>query len=73
MWFELKGDERITQRCATDGCFGQPTWRLEHEGVGSNHCSGCREKITAFLARTALDKIDSECVTFVPDATITNA
>lgn len=44
-WFKLTGDERITQRCATLGCGGQPTWRLEAEGVGSNYCSGCREKI----------------------------
>lgn len=44
MWFELKGDERL-KRCASDECGGQPTWRLESDGVGSNYCSGCREKI----------------------------
>ena len=46
MWFKLKGDERITQRCATEGCGGQPTWRLEAEGVGSFYCSGCQERMT---------------------------
>lgn len=44
MWFQLTGDERLG-RCATDGCGGQPTSRLEHQGVGSNYCSGCRAKI----------------------------
>lgn len=44
MWFELSGDERL-KRCATDGCGGQPTWRLESDGVGSNYCSGCKERI----------------------------
>lgn len=45
MWFDLRGDERIAQRCATEGCGGQPTSRLEAGGVGSNYCSGCRAKI----------------------------
>lgn len=44
MWFKLTGDERLG-RCATEGCGGQPTSRFEYKGVGSNHCSGCREKI----------------------------
>lgn len=44
-WFELKGDERIMQRCASDNCGGQPTWRLEADGVGSNYCSGCKHVI----------------------------
>ena len=44
MWFELKGDERLG-RCATEGCGGQPSSRLEASGVGSNYCSGCRSKI----------------------------
>jgi hypothetical protein len=47
MWFELKGDERL-KRCATEGCGGQPTWRLEHGGTGSNYCSGCKERIGRF-------------------------
>lgn len=42
MWFELKGDARL-QRCATEGCGGQPTWRLECGGIGSNYCSGCKD------------------------------
>lgn len=45
MWFELKNDERL-KRCATDGCGGQPSWRLEASGTGSNYCSGCKTKIT---------------------------
>lgn len=44
-WFELKGDERINERCASENCPGQPTWRLEADGVGSNFCSGCKEHI----------------------------
>jgi hypothetical protein len=44
MWFDLKGDERLS-RCASEGCGGQPTFRLEAGGVGSNYCSGCRQKI----------------------------
>lgn len=42
MWFPLTGDERLG-RCATEHCGGQPTWRLEAEGQGSNYCSGCKE------------------------------
>jgi len=34
MWFRLPGDARIIGRCATEGCGGQPTWRLEANGVG---------------------------------------
>lgn len=45
MWFELKGEERINQRCATEGCGGQPVYRLEAAGVASNYCSGCRDRI----------------------------
>lgn len=44
MWFELTGDKRLG-RCASEDCGGQPTWRLESGGVGSNYCSGCKEKI----------------------------
>lgn len=44
MWFELKGDARLG-RCATDHCGGQPIWRLEADGVGSNYCSGCKQGI----------------------------
>jgi hypothetical protein len=44
MWFNLTGDERLG-RCATEGCGGQPTFRLEAGGIGSNYCSGCREQI----------------------------
>lgn len=43
-WFELKGDARLG-RCASENCGGQPTWRLEADGVGSNYCSGCKDYI----------------------------
>jgi len=46
-WFKLSGDARLG-RCATEGCGGQPTWRLEAGGVGSNYCSGCTVDIRAF-------------------------
>lgn len=45
MWFELKGDERITRRCASEGCHRQPTWKLEADGAGSFYCSGCKAMI----------------------------
>lgn len=44
MWFPLKGDERLG-RCATEGCGGQPIWRFEGAGFGSNYCSGCKMNI----------------------------
>lgn len=44
MWFERKGDARLGC-CTSCDCLGQPTWRLEADGVGSNYCSGCKEKI----------------------------
>ena len=44
MWFRLRGDARLG-RCASEDCGGQPMWRLEADGVGSNYCSGCRQKI----------------------------
>lgn len=40
-WFRLSGDARLG-RCATEGCAGQPTWRLEAGGVGSNYCPACK-------------------------------
>lgn len=46
MWFERKGDARLGC-CTTDDCMGQPTWRLEANGVGSNYCPGCKEKVEA--------------------------
>jgi hypothetical protein len=47
MWFELRGDARLG-RCATEGCGGQPTWRLEANGTGSNFCSGCKGQIMSW-------------------------
>lgn len=43
-WFELRGDARLG-RCASEGCGGQPTYRLESGGVGLDYCSGCKEAI----------------------------
>jgi predicted nucleic acid-binding Zn-ribbon protein len=45
-WFHLQGDARLG-RCATEGCGGQPTMRLEADGVGSDYCSGCAARIRA--------------------------
>lgn len=45
MWFRLKGDERIRERCASEECHGQPIWRLEVDGVGSVYCAGCKNRI----------------------------
>lgn len=44
MWFNLNGDSRLGE-CATNGCGGQPAYRLEVGGTGSNFCSGCRHVI----------------------------
>lgn len=44
MWFERKGDARLGC-CTTDDCLGQPIWRLEAGGVGSNYCPNCKDKI----------------------------
>jgi hypothetical protein len=49
-WFALTGDARLG-RCTSDGCGGQPTWRLEAAGVGSNYCSGCKENIQRLEVR----------------------
>lgn len=46
MWFDLKGDSRLG-RCDTEGCFGQPTWRLEADGRGANYCLGCKSRISS--------------------------
>ena len=42
---EVRDDRRLTERCATDGCGGQVTQRVEYEGIGAYHCSGCAAKI----------------------------
>lgn len=52
MWFELGGDARLG-RCASDGCGGQPTWRLEARGTGSVYCSGCKAKLEAQFRTSA--------------------
>lgn len=55
-WFDLAGDERLGE-CATEGCGGQPTKRLEADGVGSNYCSGCAAKIVAFSTAPSPDEL----------------
>ena len=52
MWFQLKGDSRLG-RCASENCGDAPTWRIEADGVGSDYCSGCKEKIEAKPKRCA--------------------
>lgn len=49
-WFPLTGDARIMNYCATEGCPGQPAFRLEAEGIGSDYCSGCASKIRVATA-----------------------
>ena len=49
MWFRLQGN-RFMDRCASDGCSKQPTWRLDAGGAGSEFCSGCKEKLEATQA-----------------------
>ena len=57
MWFKLTGDERLG-RCTTNRCGGQPTWHLERGGVGSDYCSGCKEKIERLVERRNPDMKD---------------
>jgi len=56
MWFKLKGDARLG-RCDSDGCGGQPTWRLEADGRGANYCSGCRNRISLIDAGLEMGKM----------------
>lgn len=58
MWFELNGDQRITHRCASESCGGQPTWRMESGGIGSDYCSGCKAKVESLLEELAFE---TEC------------
>lgn len=58
-WFRLKGDTRLN-RCATDKCGGQSTWRLEAAGIGSDYCSGCKEKIDYFLNTPSEEIVSSQ-------------
>lgn len=58
MWFDLKGDTRLGA-CATEGCGGQPTSRLEAGGVGSNYCSGCRSNIERFSSMCAMEPAEA--------------
>ncbi|WP_306049155.1 hypothetical protein [Oceaniradius stylonematis] len=43
MLFRLTGDERVTERCATDGCGQQPMYRFESGDVGSYYCGACAD------------------------------
>lgn len=55
MLFKLPGDRRLG-RCATEWCGGQPVYRLEAAGVGSDYCSGCSARIrVSNHAPSALD------------------
>jgi hypothetical protein len=45
MWFKLTADERIFNKCASEDCSQQPTFRQEHDGVGADYCGACKEKI----------------------------
>ena len=66
-WFKLSGDDRITKRCASAECAGQPTWRLEAHDVGSDYCSGCKDKIDphwADLEDTRPPRMIRETITF---------
>jgi hypothetical protein len=58
-WFDLKGDARLGE-CATDGCGGQPTLRLEAGGTGSNYCSGCAASIRALTTPPAREISEAE-------------
>lgn len=62
-WFALTGDERITKRCATDDCGGQPTWRMEAGGVGSDYCSGCKATVEGRCSHYTYsqDRVTGEC------------
>ena len=64
-WFKLFGDSRLGA-CATDGCGGQPTWRLEAGGVGSNYCSGCSARIRALSASPLTEEQPAEGWKLVP-------
>lgn len=56
-WFRLRGDARLG-RCTSEGCGGQPMWRLEAGGVGSDYCSGCRQQIDPSLCTCEAIKDD---------------
>jgi hypothetical protein len=45
MWFKLTADERIFNKCSSEDCSQQPTFRQEHDGVGADYCGACKEKI----------------------------
>lgn len=57
MWFDLRGDARLG-RCTSEGCGGQPIFRLESGGVGSDYCSGCRANIDRLFAASEAAKRD---------------
>ena len=59
MWFELKGDKRLGI-CMSENCGGQPAWRLEAGGIGSDYCSGCKEAIERLQVQA--EAVDRELV-----------
>lgn len=53
-WRKLEQHEQ-GMWCATEACWGVPTWDIEVAGVGSKYCSECRAKIEAQAASPAFD------------------
>lgn len=70
MWFKLRGDARLG-RCTSENCGGQPTFRLEAGGIGSDYCSGCRENIEALerylmrVVQSAANRAATADITYV--------
>lgn len=43
-FFRLAGDARLRE-CATEGCYQHVSFRIERDGIGSEHCEPCAKKI----------------------------
>jgi hypothetical protein len=41
--------------CATENCLGEPVWRFEGGGVGSDYCLNCHAKLTSAPPRPDAD------------------
>jgi hypothetical protein len=46
-WRWLKLGERMNRRCASEGCPQVPVEHYEHDGVGSDYCMHCADRIKA--------------------------
>jgi hypothetical protein len=44
MWLAIQRDSGHG-RCATEGCYGVPVWRREHDEDAGNYCTNCRAVI----------------------------